>query len=394
MPEPAVAAPAKARSSHQVPFGVNEVRLNARHWLALALILVLIALFTPRLWEKIERLETGPDYRLPYQLSKDYWLYGRRLRQEARPQKLIVLGDSVVWGEYVLPDATLSHFLGRETGQPDRFVNAGVNGMFPLALEGLVRYYGGALAHRKVLLHCNVLWMTSPKADLRVDKEEQFNHARLVPQFQPRIPCYKADANERLTAVCEREVPFLAWVAHLQHAYFKQKSILSWTLEDDGGDPPHYPNVRKNPFAQITLALPAAPANDPDRGPRSPRHKAWSDGGNNPVHFDWVGLDASLQWGAFQRLAELLRARGSDVLVLLGPFNEHLMDPENRPAFRKLREGIIAWLSANQIPYVAPETLPSLLYADASHPLSEGYALLAKRVNADAAFQNWLKRRE
>jgi hypothetical protein len=236
--------------------------------------------------------------------------------------------------------------------------------------------------------------MTSPKADLRTDKEEQFNHSRLVPQFAPRIPCYRADANERLTALFERQVPFFAWVAHLQNAYFKQKSILSWTLEDDGGDPPRYPNVRKNPFAQITLTLPAAPANDPERGPGSPRHKAWSDAGNNPVHFDWVPIEASLQWAAFQRLTQLLCARGNDLLVLLGPFNEHIMAPENRPAFRQLRDGIITWLAANKIRYVAPDPLPSHLYADASHPLSEGYALLAKRINADAAFQNWLKRRE
>jgi hypothetical protein len=37
-----------------------------------------------------------------------------------------------------------------------------------------------------------------------------------------------------------------------------------------------------------------------------------------------------------------------------------------------------------------PETLPSALYADASHPLTEGYALLAKRISADPQFRNWL----
>ena len=81
-----------------------------------------------------------------------------------------------------------------------------------------------------MILHCNVLWMTSPKADLSAEKEEPFNHSGLVPQFCPRIPCYKADANERLSAVVEREVGFLAWVGHLQDAYFGQKSILRWTL--------------------------------------------------------------------------------------------------------------------------------------------------------------------
>ena len=55
--------------------------------------------------------------------------------------------------------------------------------------------------HRKVILHCNLLWMSSPKADLHTEKEERFNHADLVPQFSPRIPCYRADFNRRFSAV-------------------------------------------------------------------------------------------------------------------------------------------------------------------------------------------------
>jgi hypothetical protein len=39
-----------------------------------------------------------------------------------------------------------------------------------------------------------------------------------------------------------------------------------------------------------------------------------------------------------------------------------------------------------------PETLPSPLYADASHPLTEGYELLAGRISRDPAFRAWLAR--
>jgi hypothetical protein len=35
--------------------------------------------------------------------------------------------------------------------------------------------------------------------------------------------------------------------------------------------------------------------------------------------------------------------------------------------------------------------LPSDLYADASHPLTDGYDLLAKRIYADQRFRRWLK---
>jgi hypothetical protein len=375
----------------EVPFGVNEVRLNARQWLFVLAIVGLVALLTPRLWERVERFDTGRDYRIPYQLSKDYWLYGRRLREVSRPGKIIVLGDSVVWGEYVTPDGTLSHFLNQETKIPDRFVNGGVNGLFPLAQEGLVTYCSRSLRDQKVIVHCNVLWMTSPKADLSTEREEAFNHSRLVPQFSPRIPCYRADTNERLGAIVERNVAFFAWVAHLQNAYFEQRSIPSWTLADDGGDPPRYPNAYRDPFRQITFNVPAAPQDDQQRGPTSPRHKSWSAEAQGTTRFDWVELDASLQWRAFQRVMATLRARGNDVLVILGPFNEHLMAEENRPAYRKIRDGIAAWLEQNHIAHVLPETLPSALYADASHPLTGGYELLAKRICQSRSFQEWLR---
>ena len=374
-----------------VPFGATEVRLSARQWLLVWAILVGVAALTPWFWKKIERFDIPPDYRLPYTLSNDYWLYQRRLERITNPSAIVVLGDSMVWGEYVLPDGTLTHFLDRQTGQPGRFINGGVNGFFPLALDGLNDYYGRPLRHRQIILHCNLLWMSSPKADLSAPKEQTFNHARLVPQFFPKIPCYRADANERLTAVVEREVPFLAWVNHLQCAYFDQHSIPAWTLADDGREPPHYPNSYRCPFAQITLRVPSAPNPDPQRGPQSPRHKPWFADGNQPADFEWVPLDRSLQWQAFQHLVSRLQRRGDDVFVVLGPFNEHMIAQDNLPAYRKIRDGMAAWLDQNHVAHVVPETLPSALYADASHPLTQGYELLAQRLCQSPEFQAWLK---
>lgn len=376
----------------EIPFGANEMRLNLRQWIISLGIVLIVMLVTPRLWTRIERFDTDPDYRIPYDLSHDYWLYGRRLRQVADAKKIPVLGDSVVWGEYVLPDGTLSHFLNRAAGEPDRFVNAGMNGFFPLALEGLIRYHGPALRQQKVLLQCNLLWMTSPKADLSTDKEEAFNHATLVPQFFPRIPCYRVGAEERLSAIVGRQADGLAWVAHLQSAYFTQKSVPKWTLDEDGGDPPRWLNAYKNPLAQITFTVPAPPKDDPQRGPSSPRHKPWSASGRGTTQFDWVQPDASLQWRAFRDVIGILQARGNDVLVVLGPFNEHLLAADNRAAYRKLRDEIEHWLRHHQIPCVLPETLPSALYADASHPLTPGYELLANRISGDERFQQWLQK--
>lgn len=382
-PPASIAAP-----TPEVPF-VNEVRLTARNWAAAVFLIVAILLGTPRLWKRIEKFETGADYRIPYSLSRDYWLYQRRL--DLTPsEKIVLLGDSVIWGEYVLPNGSLSHFLNAQPGNSERFVNGGVNGLFPLALEGLVDSYATALRGRKVVLHCNLLWLSSPKADLQVQKEEKFNHSRLTPQFSPRIPCYKANANERLSVLIERNVQFMSWVTHLQSAYFNDRSVPAWTLEEDSSsDPPRYPNSYKNPLAQITLRVPAAPADDPMRGPASSRHQPWTHNGAKPSQFEWVELDSSLQWAAFKRVLAKLQSRGNEVFVVLGPFNESMIASESAPAYRKLRDGVIQWLAEQKVQFLAPEPLPSELYADASHPLTAGYELLSQKLLSAPAFQRF-----
>src|SRR5687768_1693962 len=210
-----------------IPF-VNEVRLGWRLWLITIAILAATIFLTPRVWKRIEKFEITPDYRIPYSLSKDYWLYERRLEQHTNPTNILLIGDSVIWGEYVLPDGTLSHFLNDQT-KSDRFINAGVNGLYPLAIEGLITHYAN-LKNRKIILHCNVLWMSSPRADLQDPKPQSINHSRLLPQFRA-VPSYKAEANERLSVFIERNVQFMSWVTHLQSAYFGEKSIPAWTLQ-------------------------------------------------------------------------------------------------------------------------------------------------------------------
>ena len=380
--------------SRQPPFGVNEMRLSGREWLAAFAIVLACVIAAPRLWKRFEPLRAGPDYRIPYALSKDYWLYQRRLEQVAAPERIPVLGDSVVWGEYVLPDGTLSHFLNREAGRSDRFVNGGVNGLFPLAMEGLVEDYGKALRNRKLIVQCNLLWLTSAKADLSSDKPENFNHSRLVPQFTVRVPAYKADANERLSALLERHIDYFAWTAHLQNAYYDQRSLAEWTLEEDGNEPPNYPNAWRNPLDPLKQGIPAEPKIDPQRGPNSPRHRRWNANGSEASHFEWVSAERSLQLQGFGRLITLLGQRGDDVLVLLGPLNEHMIAAEQLPQYTSLRDRIAASLRGQGIQVIVPAVLPSDLYADASHPLTQGYALLAQHLWADPQFQKWLHSRE
>jgi hypothetical protein len=92
-------------------------------------------------------------------------------------------------------------------------------------------------------------------------------------------------------------------------------------------------------------------------------------------------------------LVKVLQSRGNDLLVVIGPFNEHIMAEENRPAFRRQRNGVADWLARNQIAHIIPEALPSALYADASHPLTDGYQMLADRLSHEATFQTWMSAR-
>jgi hypothetical protein len=371
---------------------VNEMRLTKWQWLTTLTLVVLVAVVIPRIASIRERFIPGQDYRIPYELSQDYWLYEQWISL-AQASNVIVLGDSVIWGEYVQSEGTLSHQLGEVLGQQGRFVNGGLNGLFPLAMEGLIRYYGDSIRGRRVILHCNLLWMSSPKSDLQTQKEERFNHTELVPQFLPGIPSYHADANARLSAVIGRNLTFLQWIQHLQVCYFGRKSMVEWTLEEDGTNPLRYPNAYKNPLAQIHWTIPTEPSVDPMRGPGSPRHKPWSAGAGATTKFEWVDLDRSLQWGAFLRLVAVLQSRGNDVLVLLGPFNEHIIAAENRPRFLEIRDAAERGLRSTRAAVIRPETLPSEMYADASHPLTQGYLTLAKRLIETPEFVAWLDRR-
>lgn len=353
-------------------YGSNAVRLSAAQWLVAGAILLAVMLLAPPLWEKAEPFAPGPDYRLPYALSSDYWQYRRYAREAAAADKTLVIGDSVVWGQYVAADQTLSHYLNRETGG-ERFANFGLDGAHPAALAGLVEYYGGDIAGRRVLLHCNLLWTASRKHDLQEHKEFRFNHPALVPQFVPEIPCYTEDRSRRLGIVIERHVPFAAWADHLRVAYLDQKDLAAWTMQ----------HPYENPLEAMRPRL--LQTDSPPQHDGAP----WTERGIQRQSFAWVELDGSLQWRCFRRTVEILRERGSAVFVLIGPFNEHMLEDANRPVYAERKRAAEAWLRENGVPCLAPDALPSRLYADASHPLAEGYALLARRLLEDKSFGDW-----
>ena len=349
-------------NTFDIPFGSNCVRLSGYEWVAVGIIISALFYFGPMLWERCERFEPELDYRLPYQLSNDYWLYKRYCQWACSRHETLVIGDSVIWGHYVSEHNTLSHYLNEIAGR-NKFANMGVDGIHPAALEGLLRYYGRAISGKNVVLHLNPLWMSSNKHDLQTDKEFSFNHPRLVPQFVPKIPCYKVPYSERISAIVERYVPFFSWASHLRIAYFENMDLPGWTME----------HPYENPLKAVTLVL-RAPEN------QNPEVSEWARRGIYKEDFPWVRLESSLQWKSFQRSIKLLRARGNSVFVLVGPFNEHMMKGKSIETYREMKNEIAAWLQKENIANFVPPALPSELYCDASHPLSDGYTLLAKQI--------------
>ena len=174
-----------------------------------------------------------------------------------------------------------------------QFTNGGVSGSHPLALEGLVQDYTSGLAGKPVMLHCNLLWMSSPQRDLSVAEEVSFNHPYLIPQFIPRIPAYRASVNERLAVLFDRNVPLRSCVKHISITDFESLDPYAWSLE----------HPYENPLSQIRLTTP-----EPSE---TLRHLAvsWTERGITPQDFPWVDLETSLQWQAFRETVELLNRR-------------------------------------------------------------------------------------
>ncbi len=356
------------------PFASHEIRLSGSQWLIALLLMMLIMWAMPLAWKRIEGFAPDADYRLPYQLSHDYWLFSQYCQRAAQDHEVLILGDSVVWGHYVSPTESLSHHLNARTNRQS-FANMGIDGIHPVALAGLVRYYGQAISNKKVILCFNPLWMTSKKHDLQTLKEFSFNHPRLVPQFVPKIACYTNSVSKRIGITLERRSEFLSWITHLKTAYFEDSDLLSWSLKHPYTCPRH---ALTQDLAQPKTTIQAA--------------APWNSQGMRKQDFPWVDIETSLQWRFFRQTVKTLQERGNRVFVLFGPFNEHMMQDQSLAAYRSLQQGAKTWLSSNNVAFHMPTALPSEYYADASHPLNSGYRQLANDLCKSESFKALIKR--
>lgn len=365
----------------------NAVRLSARQWLVTGAVVLAALCLAPAAWQRLDDFTPDADYRLPYHLAEDYWHYGRWCARAASHGKTLLMGDSVIWGQYVARDQTLSHHLNRRVGE-DLFANLGLDGAHPVALAGLLRHHARAIRGQSVILHCNLLWLSSAKRDLQTRKEMRFNHPRLAPQLSRAIPCYREGLEPRLRIVVERSVGFLGWARHLRLACLGGMSLPAWTLDHPYASPlPWSPAAMGWGTTGSAQRGAAVLHRQPGPSRKAPDPRPWQDRGLGRQRFSWVALDRSIQWRFFKRLLATLQRRGNRVFVLVGPLNEHMLDAGSRETFRALRQSVGAWLAENRVPHCLPSVLPSRLYADASHPLADGYRLLAEEILAATALR-------
>lgn len=354
-----------------VPYSSNAIRLSGSEWIVVTILCLALFFLAPVVWGYIEKFDPEPDYRLPYTSGSDYWLYHRYCRRTCFEYDKILVGDSVIWGHYVSKDDTLSYDLNKITGR-NQFANLGVDGIHPAALLGLLRYYGRNISEKKVIVHLNPLWMSSQKHDLQTDKEFRFNHPKLVPQFTPKIPCYKDSFSKRLFIAIKRYITFFSWTSHLKMAYFENTDLPTWTMT----------HPYKNPMAIILSGLPDS------EDTQLQENVSWTEKGIAQQDFEWVELETSLQWHFFRQTVKLLRTRANTVFVLVGPFNEHMLKTDSFNVYQDMKNKIETWLQQNNVAYYIPPPLPCEFYRDASHPIAGGYALLAKQLSENPSFKS------
>ncbi|MDP6545048.1 MAG: hypothetical protein QGH60_13745 [Phycisphaerae bacterium] len=361
--------------SIDTPFAANNVRLSPREWIVALAVAAAILLGIPFAWEHIEPIRLETNHRMPFSLGYDYWTYDRFCRKASSDgDTTLIVGDSVVWGHFVGKDQTLSAHLNRAPGG-GRFANMGIDGIHPAALVGLMKYYGQSISDGKVILHCNLLWMSSPRRDLSDGKERSINHPDLIAQFIQRPECYKASKTHRLGVLIGRKVPVFGWANHMQIAYFDNSDLPTWTIRHPG----------ENPAGAVTLELPS-----PDESPTpKPDTRPWTQKGIGQFDPPWVELDKSFQWRCFRETIDILAGRGNRVFVIVGPLNEHMLSERARAAYAKSLAKTRKWLAERNIPHYAPGPLPEATYADASHPLAEGYAILVRELLDNEAFKRF-----
>ncbi len=356
-------------------FASNEVRLSLGQWVITIIVVLIFFAVIPAIWSGIDGF--GPteenDFRNPYDWGYDYWMYGRSLADTYAVGKIPIIGDSVIWGAYADKDQTLPANLNR-LAKKNLFANCAIDGLHPVVMNGLLENYGKVIKNKPVIINLNLLWMTSKKQDLSVNEPISFNHQNLAPQFT--LACNKPEIAVAAGVVADRASKFFLFSNHLKLICIDNMKLDDWLCD----------NPYVNPFAKIKEKTAEQVNKQKEHKPQS-----WVEKGIQTQDFKWVMPKDSYQWASFKQVLKLLEARGNDVFVIFGTFNHHMLTEQSAAKYRIIRGEIVTWLSENNVKFYSAGDLPSELFADGSHPLANGYTIIAEKLYNDEAFQSWLE---
>jgi len=354
----------------------NAVVLTLREWLAAVLLSAAAIAVVYYGWGSWERYEPGPDHRETCwaELQSDYWAYMRWCKYARDHYDILLMGDSVIWGQEVPNNETISHYLNEYIGR-EAVANLGNDGLFMAGLSGIVRHYGDYLGDTNVIIQCSPLWMASPRRDLHGEKKSQYHHPRLIPQLDPRINYYH-DLNTRLGYLSEHVFRVFPFVRHLMANYYDNTSISGWMMEHPYSDP----------FAAITFRSSPVMAEKQGRG------IDWEAKEMKMADEPFLDPAESIQFGLFLDAVEGLKKKNTRVFIMIGPYNQHYLVPESRERLFAMVEKIKAVFDERGYQYFDTFTvgLPSDTFGDSCHLLREGHDMLAKKMAADPAFRKWL----
>jgi hypothetical protein len=312
-------------------------------------------------------LFTG-NYRMPYSMGYDYFLYNRYSEQVASMDVIPVLGDSVIWGHYTDAEHSLTANLNRAYNLK-KFMNMGLDGIHPAAMKGLVEMNLPYLRNRKIIAGINLLWMSSPRHDLSGPVNREINHKMLLPQFYPVIPSYSPTVEERFSALINRSVTFFLWVDHVRSGYFAGKNFYLWTMENPRTSITGYFSGTKDSFI-------------PPEGTAQEKIQQ--------QNIDWVDTGKSLQWRFMVETLILLKNNGNRVCAVITPFNAHMMNQESRKKYYAILYNIDQALRSNGIMPLMLLNPDKKYFADASHPTAEGYRLIVSHIIKNKEFLKFL----
>ncbi|MCE5249215.1 hypothetical protein LLG96_03245 [bacterium] len=354
----------------------NAMVLSLREWIITIFAVAVICSVIYYGWNSWESFTPGPDHRETCwaERQSDYWAYNRWIRYAREHYKVLLLGDSVIWGQEVPNTGTISHYINEYYGK-ELVANLGNDGLFMAGINGIAHYWGDNLSNTNILLQLSPLWVLNLRRDLREDKKYNYHHPRLIPQFSRRIK-YHHDLNTRLGYFIERYLRLFPFVRHLMANYYDNKSISGWMMD----------NPYSNPFKAITFVATPVMAESQGQG------ISWELKKVKPSDEPFVPLSESIQWGLFTDAIQKFREKNTRVFVLIGPFNQYMLTPESQQRLFATVEDAKKDLDAMGVPYFDSFKIgiPSNEYGDSCHLLNEGHMRLAHALLDDESFKQWL----